>query len=272
MPLGDWLILNARGGDIVFIKEVSETCDVTRKAVEYYERQELIHPEVFENGYRSYGQKEIVALKEIALLRRCGAGISDIRAICNSVDRSAALVRYRRLNDLKIKHLEAVVSILDDLISDFDVEKGTQRLNELGDEGLTIQEKLALAFPGGYGLFLSHHFGRFLNEPIQNAGQRAAYERIVAYLDRVPVHLSDELSAYLEEALPPDVERYESNVNRAMEEALRDPSAYFEEMQVEEYIAYRTSEEFRQSLAGKVALQMEAFQRDSGYREVFLEA
>jgi DNA-binding transcriptional MerR regulator len=256
----------------MLIKEVCEACGVTRKAVEYYERQGLMHPEVLENGYRSYGSKDIATLKEIALLRRCGAGISDIRAILNSSAKAAALARYRRLNDLKIRRLRAVGSILDDLIGDFDVEKGYKRLNELGDEGLTIQEKLVLAFPGNYGLFLSLHFGRFLNEPVQSAEQRLAYERIVAYLDSVPVQISDELSEYLEEALPPDVERYEDNVSRAMEKALRDPSAYFREMHVEEYIAYRTSEEFRQSPAGKMALLIDEFQRNSGYREVFLES
>ena len=38
----------------MLIKEVYEKCKLTKKAIEYYESKNLIHPKILENGYRDY--------------------------------------------------------------------------------------------------------------------------------------------------------------------------------------------------------------------------
>jgi hypothetical protein len=66
-----------------------------------------------------------------------------------------------------------------------------------------------------------------------------------------------------------DMEKYEDAMNLLMEEAIRDPEAYFRNLKVEEYIACRTSEEFKQSPQGKMTDLITQFQKNSGYHDVF---
>ncbi len=56
----------------MFIHEICRLTALTKKAVEYYEKQGLLNPEIMDNGYRYYTQSELDALKEIALLRKMG--------------------------------------------------------------------------------------------------------------------------------------------------------------------------------------------------------
>lgn len=258
----------------MLIKEVCRVCDLTKKAVEYYEQQGFIKPQVLDNSYRDYTDAEIATLKEISVLRKCGIGIQDIHIILSSNDKSVALARYKHLNELKMQKLKAAQNCIDVLIKNYDIENSFHRLQQLDEECLTVQEKLVLAFPGNYGLYLSLHFGRFLREPIKTEEQRAAYNKIVDYLDNAASLIPDELSAFMEEAIQlnenVNMEKYEDAMNLLLEEAIRDPDAYFRNLKVEEYIAYRTSAEFRQSPQGKMTDLMLEFQKNSGYHDVFL--
>lgn len=276
---GGWLIVLGKGVLRMLIKEVCRVCGLTKKAVEYYEQRGFIKPQIMDNGYRNYSEQEIVVLKEISVLRKCGIGIKDIRTIMDSTDKSVALARYKRLNELKMQKLNMIRACIDGLIKSYDIEDSFHRLQGLDEECLTVQEKLILAFPGNYGLYLSFHFGRFLRKPVQTEEQRAAYDKIVAYLDNAAACIPDELNAYMEQAIRlsenVDMEKYENAINLLLEEAIGNPDAYFGHlkvgyMNVEEYIAYRTSEEFKQSPQGRMAELMSEFQKNSGYHDVFL--
>ncbi len=147
-------------------------------------------------------------------------------------------------------------------------------MQRLDKECLTVQEKLVLAFPGNYGLYLSLHFGRFLREPIKTEEQRAAYDKIVDYLDNAAALIPDELNDYMEQAIQlnenVDMEKYEDAMNLVMQEAIRDSNSFFRNIEMEKYIAYRTSEEFKQSPHGKTADLMTEFQKNSGYHDIFI--
>ena len=258
----------------MLIKEVCRVCYLTKKAVEYYEQQGLIKPQMLDNGYRDYTDAEIAALKEISVLRKLSIGIHDIHAIFNSKDKSVALARYKRLNELKMQKLKAAQACIEALIQNYNIEDIFRRLQQLDEKCLTVQEKLVMAFPGTYGLYLSLHFGRFLREQIKTEDQRDAYNRIVDYLDNAASNIPDELSSFMDQAMQPsdnvDMGKYEDAMNLFMEEAIRDPDAYFRNIKVEEYIAYRTSEEFRKSPQGKMTDLLLEFQKNSGYHDVFL--
>ena len=258
----------------MLIKEACQVCGLTKKAVEYYEQQGFIKPQMLDNGYRNYKDKEISILKEISVLRKCGIGIQDIRMILDSKDKTVALARYKRLNELKIQRLKAAQECIDGLIKNYDIEDSFHCLQQLDEECFTVQEKLILAFPGNYGLYVSLHFGRFLREPIKTDEQRAAYGKIVSYLDNAATLIPDALHTYLEQAIQlnenVDIVKYEDTMNLLMEEAIHDPDAYFQKLNVEEYIAYRTSEEFKQSPQGKMTALMMEFQKSSGYHNVFI--
>ncbi len=259
----------------MLIHEVCNRCGLTKKAVEYYEQQGLIAPQILENGYRDYDAEQVHALKEIAVLRRCGLSILDIRTVLTSASKPLALARYKHLNELRIERLNATQTCIDSLIEHYDIEKSFLQLQQMDISPVSIREKLVLAFPGSYGLLLSFHFGRFLDEPIQTTEQRTAYDKVVAYLDSVASHIPDELGAYLEQAIPlnqnEDIRQYEDDMNRLMEQAVADPDALFQSMHIEQYVAYRTSDAFLQSPEGKMMDMITAFQKSSGYTDVFLK-
>lgn len=257
------------------IKEVCERCRLTKKAIEYYEARGLVQPALLANGYRDYGEKEIAALQEISVLRRCGVGIPEIKQILDSGNKRAALERYRYVADLRLQRLLAVQQCMDGLLLAYDIPRAFDALDHCEDV-CTIQERLVFAFPGNYGLFLSLHFGRFLNEAIDTEEKQAAYAAILQYLDGVDLVLPPELSALLEEAMSPAIEggtaAFQAHMQDGVREALSDPDAYLEAHQeeIESYLAFKASDAFRQSPTGQLQQCLLAFQKASGYQEIFL--
>ena len=62
------------------IHEVEERVGITRKNIRFYEAQGLLMPRRnSENGYREYGEEDVVALERIKLLRKLGLPLEEIR-------------------------------------------------------------------------------------------------------------------------------------------------------------------------------------------------
>ena len=70
------------------IHEICQRCGLTRKAVDYYRRRELIAPKLLENGYWDYSEEDALRLKRIAVLRGLGLSVEETRA---ALDDPAAL-------------------------------------------------------------------------------------------------------------------------------------------------------------------------------------
>ena len=52
------------------IQQVEELVSISKKNIRFYEEQGLLSPGRAENGYREYGQGDVLRLKEIKLLRK----------------------------------------------------------------------------------------------------------------------------------------------------------------------------------------------------------
>ena len=61
------------------IQEVCSQCHVTKKAIYYYEKQQLLHVYKNQNGYREFNDEDIQRLKEIVMYRSWSISIADIR-------------------------------------------------------------------------------------------------------------------------------------------------------------------------------------------------
>ena len=70
----------------MLINEVAKLCNITKKAVQYYVEEELIVPNVLENGYKDFSEQDAMLLKKIVLYRKLGLSVSDIKKIFNSGD------------------------------------------------------------------------------------------------------------------------------------------------------------------------------------------
>lgn len=258
----------------MLLKEACARSGLTKKAVHYYESRGLLAPGVQSNGYRDYSEEDVARLREIATLRRLGIGVEQIGSILKSANKGAALQKYRYLSQLKMERLQTVQDCLSDLAEDYDVERIFDRLVHLEMDDYTLRERIALAFPGNYGLFLSLHFGRFLDEPVDTPEKREAYRAVIGYLDAVELHLSPELEEGLRRALEvQDAAAMQTNSQAAMEDVLEDPQRYFEaqEEQIRQYLEFKKSEAYRNSPAGMLEQMLLDFQRRSGYKEVLLE-
>ena len=63
------------------IGEAAELLNVTRDALRFYEKKDLVRPDKKENGYRFYSENALSILMDIIFLRKIQCSIQDIKAM-----------------------------------------------------------------------------------------------------------------------------------------------------------------------------------------------
>ncbi len=255
----------------MFIQEVCKKCSLTKKAIYYYEKQGLIRPNIGENGYRNYSDEDVSTLKEIFVLRKLGLTISEINNVLLSSNKAVSLLKYKYLMDLKREKVMEQQKCLELLIENYNVDKGIEYIDIHLNRSFTIKEKLIQAFPGVYGIFLSVHFGPFLNEKADTAEKEEAYGKIVDFLDKV--RITREMEEYLESVIPLTDQEVIEKMNSTFLNAVKDIENYIvnNQQEIEEYIKFRNSEDYKSTPAFKLQQLLVEFQQSSGYDEIFVE-
>lgn len=258
----------------MLIGEVCKTCKITKKAVEYYEQQGFIHPEVMGNGYRNYSDKDISMLKEVSMLRKLNIGIADIKSIVFSQNKCKALANYQAKREISLTQEKAQYDCITRLITNgYDVEETENFIDHTLDHNTIIRDKLFYAFPGSYGKFLSLHFGRFLNEKIDTPDKAIAYQKIVDYLDSIrDFSFSRELEKFFESiGENQDMIDFEK-MEKTMESVSDDYDGYIEKNKksIEQYLEIRNSAEYKSSPAFEMQKAMIEFQQSSGYNKTLV--
>lgn len=255
----------------MFIHEVCKKCSLTKKAIYYYEKQGLIRPNIGENGYRNYSDEDVSTLKEIFVLRKLGLTISEIKNVLLSSNKAVSLLKYKYLMDLKREKVMEQQKCLELLIENYNVDKGIDYIDIHLNRSFTIKEKLIQAFPGVYGIFLSVHFGQFLNEKADTAEKEEAYGKIVDFLDKV--RITREMEKYLESVIPLTDQEVIEKMNMTLLNAVEDIENYIvnNQQEIEEYIKFRNSEDYKSTPAFKLQQLLVEFQKSSGYDEIFVE-
>ena len=169
------------------INEVCSQIGTTKKAINWYENQGLIHVRTDENGYRNFSDADVSRIKEIHLLRLLGISSKDIKFILDGKDKQGILRTIRINKQIEAKEMNERLIILDKLIANYDLTvldsmEATQLVSP-------VEEKLILAFPGFWGEYLAKHFGPYLQEVIKTPQQAEAYECMVQWLDNAEVKL-----------------------------------------------------------------------------------
>lgn len=255
------------------INEVSKFTSLTKKAIEYYTLQGLVTPSILDNGYRDYQEQDVDILKEISILRRLDISIVEIKAILNDSTRSALqLISVQK--ELDFQHDAMKKSILQELSLGKTYSEVSSELESM-EQGKTITEKLLDAFPGYYGRFVCLHFSRFLNEPIQSDIQQSAYKTIISFLDCVPpLDIPADLEEYLIEGTKHIGTRQITEMLQYTKNLLENPDGFLSDNKeiLEQYLAYKQSEEYKNSPASRWMELMKEFNRTNGYNDIFIPA
>lgn len=175
----------------MLINEVSSLTGLTKKAISYYEAQGLISVEKSINGYREYSMEDVAILNEISLYRKLDIGIKDIKMLLRTEDKGKILkniIEEKKKKEMQIK-LQKIY--IDKIINNNFNDEYIKELNEEIEEteknnGEFIKRELVRAFPSGLGKYLAHHFGPYLNEPMDTLEKYNAWLSIVEFLDNVP--------------------------------------------------------------------------------------
>jgi len=165
------------------INEVTQQVDLSKRAIKYYEEQGLLTVKKDSNGYRNYTEKNLTTLKEIAVYRKLGINISDIKQLLKSKDIQLLETIYKqKASDLHVqqKQLEALRSYIQD--------HNVDRIYESVDYQ-TIAQALQDMIPGFYGYYFMNHFMPYLQIPITTKEQRIAYENIIQFWDNTTIRI-----------------------------------------------------------------------------------
>lgn len=276
------------------IQEVCKTLGLTKKAVGYYIKQELLTPKALENGYRQFSEQDVERLRKISILRKLGLGIKEIEQAL--AENGAALLRQKTLqNEQRLMYEQLRQSLLAELSERGDWQEIEGKLRVL-EQQETVSSKLLGAFPGEFGRFIALHFAHFLLDTIENAEQQTAYEDIISFLDdTAELHFPAQWESVLDEqqSVLDDQQEIRDDQQQALEnhqampslsdwrqlsadmiENVRHMEQFLEENEesIKAYLAFKQSEQYLTSPAFQMQQLLRQFQQASGYYERFIPA
>lgn len=250
-------------------------CNLTKKAVEYYTEQGLISPNILENGYRDFSQQDIGVLKKVALYRRLGLSISEIRRVIADSDELKNILYKKTLESEKEK---AKLDILQKLCNGESLEKLEQEIYSINSKSIIIKKLMDL-FPGYYGKFISLNFSMYLTGTIETNEQIEAFKEIIDFFDNVPdieipKDLQEYLDTYLAEYSNEEGQKTINNIIQAKDKNIRNIDEFIRKNKesIDQYNAYRKTEKFKNSPANRLIELMKQVCSTNGYYEKFIPA
>ena len=259
----------------MLINEAAKRCNITKKAIQYYAEQGLITPVILENGYKDFSEDEIKGLKQIVLYRKLGLSISEIkRVLVNPTEMKSIL--YQRT--LELEREKAKQELLKRLNSGEELENLEKEINTINSKSI-IMKKLMELFPSYYGKFISLNFSRYLTGNIETEEQMEAFSQIIEFFDNVPdMDIPEDLQKYLDEYL----EFYSGEEGtEKINSILEGKETAFQNMDefvkgnkeiLDNYMAFKQSEEYKNSPAYKFMELMKEFCQTNGYYDTFIPA
>ena len=115
------------------VGQVAGLASVTIRTLHHYDEIGLVVPERSESGYRIYGGPQIDRLQEVLFFRELGFSLEDITSIVGgpTYARESALLRQRKLLEVKTERLMALLDAIDQAIR-----------TETSGETMNYEEKL----------------------------------------------------------------------------------------------------------------------------------
>ncbi len=259
----------------MLINEVAKLCNLTKKAVEYYTEQKLIIPNILENGYRDFSKQDMKTLKQIALYRRLGLSVSEIRIVLsNSTELKSIL--YKKT--LELEQEKAKQDILQKLSNGESLEKLEQEINNINSKTIIIKKLMDL-FPSYYGKIISLNFSRYLTGRIETEEQMEAFKEIIDFFDNVPdieipEYLQKYLDNYIEEYSGEEGQERINSIIQAKDNSIKNIDEFIRKNKevMNQYNEYKKTEEFKNSPINKLMELTKQVCSTNGYYENFIPA
>ena len=259
----------------MLINEVAKLCNLTKKAVEYYTEQGLISPNILENGYRDFSEQDMEILKKIALFRRLGLSIFEIKSVLANPDELKSIL-YKKTLELEQEKVKQ--DILKRLCNGESIEKLEQEINNINSKSIIIKKLMEL-FPSYYGKFICLNFSRYLTGKIETNEQMEAFKEIIDFFDNVPdIEIPKDLQEYLDEYLEKySSEEWQEKMNsiiQAKDENIKNIDEFVRKNKevLDQYNEYKKTEEFKNSPANRLMELMKQVCATNGYYEKFIPA
>lgn len=259
----------------MLINEVAKLCNLTKKAVEYYTEQGLISPNILENGYRDFSEQDMEILKKIALFRRLGLSIFEIKSVLANPDELKSIL-YKKTLELEQEKVKQ--DILKRLCNGESIEKLEQEINNINSKSIIIKKLMEL-FPSYYGKFICLNYSRYLTGKIETNEQMKAFKEIIDFFDNVPdIEIPKDLQEYLDEYLEKySSEEWQEQMNsiiQAKDENIRNIDEFVRKNKevLDQYYEYKKTEEFKNSPANRLMELMKQVCATNGYYEKFIPA
>lgn len=233
----------------------------------------MVSPSVLENDYRAFDKNDVERLRKTSILRKLGIGTNQIKTVLDDKT-ECTLQRLAVQKELNIQRDRAKKAILNKLSSGISYSEIDVELKAIEDSK-TITEKLLESFPGYYGRFICLHFARFLDEPLVTDKQKAAYEKITFFLDNLPpLNLPEDLQDYLMEGTKHLGTEQITEMLENAQKSTENPDDFLLENKeaLEQYLAFKQSNEYKDSPAFRMQALLMEFNRTSGYYDVFIPA
>lgn len=98
------------------VKQLAEASGVSTRTLRFYDKIGLLSPAYYgDNGYRFYGEKELLCLQQILFFRELGFKLDDIKNIINAdkFDQLESLKQHKNHLNEKIKSFQSLSKTID---------------------------------------------------------------------------------------------------------------------------------------------------------------
>lgn len=169
------------------INEVSELCNITKRAIKYYEEKHLLDVKKDQSGYRCYTMDDVKRLKEISCYRKLDIEITQIKELLDHPERKQQILS--QIYEEKQKEWQEHTTRLKLLHQMIDEKTNDFQNNEEELDYLNIAHALKDMVPGNFGDYLFYHFRPYLQIKLENDEQKEAYRNILAFCDRTNIKI-----------------------------------------------------------------------------------
>lgn len=133
------------------INEVEALAGIAKKNIRFYEEQGLLSPKRNpENGYRDYGEEEVLVLRRIRLLRKLDVPIDEIRLMLSGTHTVADGMRRHLISlERSQRNLQQAISLCQELtgqdipISQLDTEGLLSQMEAMEQSGTAFRDVAA---------------------------------------------------------------------------------------------------------------------------------